>query len=340
MQGKYQAADARKLYSLEQQINTLRGLEQSVVRIGARGRRGQTHPLGTGFFVTPNLLATNVHIPAFFANPDKGSDLSQGHWTFGFSPRASRQEAQYPLRTVAGADFWNDIALLSVGETPGFTPQPLPIAAHTAVTAGKPRIPFVIPGFNQYAPGVIFSSIDLHNLSSFHTYSAQTISGTSGSPLLGPTGEVIGQHFGGTERSGIHTSYASPANKLQELLDITRTGLPPQGPIAALREYHWQDYAHNAPQKRGGFHSQLRSGRDAKEPFGRILHLASRIGGTLPQFENELAVAKQDGSSCKRHQCNGTQNLGCAGPPKQHCQAKHHAPRNTGIDTHRDWILR
>ena len=147
---------------------------------------------------------------------------------------------------MLGADFYNDIAVLNVPPIHGYTPEPLQIAPPgTPIT---PDAPMLVPGQNQYAPGIL-NTLDTSypNTREDLVYINSTIGGTSGSPVLDNQYRVLGVHHHGGTGEGRGAFYP----KLQQVLDDIAAGTADKGMLRDLAPYNLYAWMHGRPGLRG-----------------------------------------------------------------------------------------
>jgi V8-like Glu-specific endopeptidase len=177
---------------------------------------GTPHPRGycTGFSITPNLIATNAHcIDAARQFLDRGATLvalqSSGRGTgVPLTPvyRDSRfSDAQYG---ADGSGF--DVGLMRASAT---LPKQVTVASNETllqIRSGSQVFVFGFPGLtmNESSPVATITQGVLNRMTDFFVraadpasaqrlqHSAQTTSGSSGSPIFSAAGEVIGINAG------------------------------------------------------------------------------------------------------------------------------------------------
>ena len=150
---------------------------------------------GSGFFVAPDKIATNIHVVArpgpIFAKLVDGETI----WT---------------VEGVTGYNVKNDLVVLKIsGES-----TPLPLADSDDIQTGTPLVAFGYPGGKyKVMPGTIARSKKIFN---WLRMKVDTTVGSSGGPVLNKDGQVIGVIVGYGD-DAFH-SYAIPANVLKVLL--------------------------------------------------------------------------------------------------------------------------
>ena len=197
--------------------------EQATVRVG-------NHITGfaTGFFVTRNKIATNIHVvskpgPILVKSVDK-----KKFWI---------------LKGVTAFDVKNDLVILKVA-TDGV---PLPLGDSDGVRIGEPVIAVGYPGGEyKVTEGTLHS---IRNSDQWLRVEINTIGGSSGSAILNSEGQVIGMDVSGYPSY----SYAIPSNALKALLVQSK----PTEPFAQWQKraqisaYHYHSLAN---QKYGAKH--------------------------------------------------------------------------------------
>ncbi len=149
---------------------------------------------GSGFFVAPDKIATNIHV---VARP--GPILV----------KLVDGKTIWAVEYVAAYDVKNDLVVLKItGES-----TPLRLGDSDKVQTGEPIIAFGYPGGKyKVMPGVIAYSTKIFN---WLRMKIDTPVGSSGGPVLNKDGQVIGIIVGYGD--AFH-SYAIPANVLKVLL--------------------------------------------------------------------------------------------------------------------------
>ena len=197
--------------------------EQATVRVG-------NHITGfaTGFFVTLNKIATNIHVasksgPILVESVDK-----KKFWI---------------LKGVTAFDVKNDLVILKVAGDG----VPLPLGASDDVRIGEPVIAVGYSGGEyKVTKGTLHS---VRNSDKWLRVEINTIGGSSGSAILNSDGEVIGMDVSGYPSY----SYAIPSNALKALLVQSK----PTEPFAQWQKraqisaYHYHSLAN---QKYGAKH--------------------------------------------------------------------------------------
>ena len=149
---------------------------------------------GSGFFVAPDRIVTNIHVVArpgpIFAKLVDGKTI-------------------WAVEDVTAYDVKNDLVVLKIaGES-----TPLRLGDSDKVQTGEPIIAFGYPGGKyKVMPGVIAHSKEIFN---WLRIKIDTLVGSSGGPVLNKDGQVIGIIVG---YSDAFHSYAIPANVLKMLL--------------------------------------------------------------------------------------------------------------------------
>ena len=214
---------------------TTKKIKDSIVQIESENQSG------TGFFVTPDRIATSIHVvahagPVFVKSPDKAEN--------------------WAIEGVTGFDTANGIVVLKVaGEG-----VPLPIvSSDTAQIGVSVAIPGYLGGEFKGSEGSIQS---IRKSDKWLRIKTITSKGTNGSPVLNNSGQIIAvivPYDVGTY------SYAIPSNALRALLDKFV-------PIEPLSE--WQQRKH---VRATGSYSLGKEKLDAKDYAGAIVDLDRAI---------------------------------------------------------------
>lgn len=185
----------------------------SVVVLVSRDAEGNPVTLGSGFFVTPRLLATNLHVI---------EDASRVT-----ARLVTGDEREYQIEGSVAIDEANDLVLLKIGASAG---RALPIAGNTrseigdtVYVAGNPA--GLVGSFSQ---GIISAFRD----SDFIQITAPISGGSSGSPVMNDRGDVIGIATLAI-REGQNLNFAIPVSRLVALLNKA-SDVRPLSPRARL----------------------------------------------------------------------------------------------------------
>ena len=163
---------------------------------------------GSGFFVKPNLIATNYHVIAGAASGT--AKLVGKHTT-------------YKIEGFTATDKYNDLALLKVSAS-GIKPLPLGNSdavkiGETIYVAGNPK---GLEG--TFSDGIISSRRGGYAKGRLQM-TAPISPGSSGGPVLNAKGEVIGVSFMILE-GGQNLNFAIPSLYLKTLLALSGTAKP------------------------------------------------------------------------------------------------------------------
>ena len=176
----------------------------ATVYLEMKDKNGKTLGIGSGFFVKPNLIATNYHV---IEGAAKGTAKLVGKYT------------TYNIEGVTATDKTNDLVLLKVT---AYGIKPLSLGDSDAVrigatvyVAGNPK---GLEG--TFSDGIISSRRDKDTKERLQM-TAPISPGSSGGPVLNRKGEVIGVSFM-TLKGGQNLNFAIPSKYLKALL--TRSG--------------------------------------------------------------------------------------------------------------------
>lgn len=170
---------------------------------------------GSGFFVGPGLIATNIHC------------VVGTTWVF---VESARMKTQFPIESVVAFDDKNDLVILKVaGEA-----TPLPLGDSDALKINSPVYAVRCVGEDIEAKGAkgVITPGTVHGIGRSHKHlrlRAPLSHGNSGGPVLNKRGEVIGIVTAGgspvgkqTARTRADFAYAIPSNALKALLEEVR----------------------------------------------------------------------------------------------------------------------
>ena len=166
---------------------------------------------GSGFFVRPNLIATNFHVI-------DGAVKAYAKLVNTATP--------YTIEGVTATDETNDLALLKV-TAHGVTPLPLGDSdavqiGETVYVAGNPL------GFEgTFSDGIISGRRESFTKKERLQMTAPISPGSSGGPVLNPNGEVIGVSTSVyNPLFGQNLNFAVPSNALKALLHRSEEAKP------------------------------------------------------------------------------------------------------------------
>ncbi len=182
----------------------------ATVYLEMKDTNGKTLGIGSGFFVKPNLIATNYHV---IEGAAKGTAKLVGKFT------------RYNIEGVTSTDKTNDLALLKVT---AYGIKPLSLGdsdkvriGETVYVAGNPK---GLEG--TFSDGIISSRRD--KLTKERLQMTAPISpGSSGGPVLSKKGEVIGVSVA-VHRAldAQNLNFAIPSKYLKKLLDQSKLAKP------------------------------------------------------------------------------------------------------------------
>ena len=192
----------------------------ATVSLEMQDSNGDTLGHGSGFFVRPNLIATNFHVI---------DGAAKGY------ARLVNTATTYPIEGFTAANEANDLALLKV-TAHGVTPLPLGDSdavqiGETVYVAGNPL------GFEgTFSDGIISGRRDSAGKKERLQMTAPISPGSSGGPVLNRKGEVIGVSTSlYNPLFGQNLNFAVTSKALQALL--AQSGLPKPLPYRAAASY-------------------------------------------------------------------------------------------------------
>ena len=182
----------------------------ATVYLEMQDSNGKTLGFGSGFFVKPNLIATNYHVIAGAAS---GTAKLVGKYT------------TYKIEGWTATDETNDLALLKVSVS-GIKPLPFGNSdavktGETVYVAGNPK---GLEG--TFSDGIISSRRDRYTKERFQM-TAPISPGSSGGPVLNSKGEVIGVSVAAhRDLDAQNLNFAIPSNYLKTLLTLSKPARP------------------------------------------------------------------------------------------------------------------
>lgn len=196
----------------------------ATVYLEMKDSAGKTLGIGSGFFVKPNIIATNYHV---IEGASKGTAKLVGKYK------------TYNIEGVTATDMKNDLALLKVK---AFGIKPLALGDSNAVkigatvyVAGNPK---GLEG--TFSNGIISSRRDRYKRERLQM-TAPISPGSSGGPVLNNKSEVIGVSFM-TLHGGQNLNFAIPSKFLKTLLISSVTSSPiwkENGLISGETYFNW-----------------------------------------------------------------------------------------------------
>ena len=183
----------------------------ATVYLEMQDSNGKTLGFGSGFFVKPNLIATNYHV---IAGASSGTAKLVGKHT------------TYKIEGLTATYKYNDLALLKV---PASGIKPLPIGNSDAVKIGETVYVIGNPKGLEgtFSDGTISSRHGGHAKGRLQM-TAPISPGSSGGPVLNKKGEVIGVSYAILE-NGQNLNFVIPSLYLKTLLALSGTVKPLPG---------------------------------------------------------------------------------------------------------------
>lgn len=180
----------------------------SVVLLVIQDSNGQTISLGSGFFVTSNVVATNVHVI---------ESASRGY------AKIIGQRTKYDILGIVGIDASRDLVLLSLDGTKA---PSLSLGDSSKVAVGDDVYAFGNPqGLEGTLSQGIISSIRKIGNDSFLQITAPISPGSSGGPIVNSEGKVVGVAVA-TLKGGQNLNFAIPSAFLAPLVSNIRSLSP------------------------------------------------------------------------------------------------------------------
>lgn len=179
----------------------------SVVLLMMNDRNGQPHALGSGFFVSPGLVATNYHVI-------EGAG--------GGTAKLIGQDGTYRLTGVGATDAVHDLALVGVEGATG----PSLTLAEDALEVGQPVFAIGNPrGLEGTFSSGIVSSIRGLQSDTVVQITAPISPGSSGGPVIDEHGRVVGVATA-SYTAGQNLNFAVPVKYLSRLLSTKAAEQP------------------------------------------------------------------------------------------------------------------
>ena len=212
----------------------------ATVYLEMQDKNGKTLGIGSGFFVQPNLIATNYHV---IEGAAKGTAKLVGKYT------------TYNIEGVTATDKANDLALLKVT---AYGIKPLSLGdsnsiriGETVYVAGNPK------GLEGTFSDGIISSLRNKDTKERFQMTAPISPGSSGGPVLNRKSKVIGVSFAVyKDLDAQNLNFAIPSKYLEKLLDQSKLAKPlTQGKqtISAGTYFLWG----NAKYKTGNYRGAI-----------------------------------------------------------------------------------
>ena len=182
----------------------------ATVYLEMKDSNGKILGFGSGFFVKPNLIATNHHVIAGAASG---------------TAKLVDKYITYEIEGWTATDEDNDLALLKVS---AYGIKPLPLGNSDAVKIGETVYvagnPKGLEG--TFSDGIISSRRDKYTKERFQM-TAPISPGSSGGPVLNGKGEVIGVSVAAhRDLDAQNLNFAIPSNYLKTLLTLSKPVKP------------------------------------------------------------------------------------------------------------------
>lgn len=170
---------------------------------------GTEPSLGSGFFVRPGIIATNLHVVRYMLRG--GVVLTTDEIT---------DEPRWWVSEVLAVDDVHDIALLAVSTGGNVRPPVLPMMRNEKSLAIGQKIyalgnPQGLSG--TMSEGIISSQLRTDGDSSLIQITAPISPGSSGGPIISERGEVVGVAVASL-RGGQNLNFAIPASRVLDLM--------------------------------------------------------------------------------------------------------------------------
>ena len=180
----------------------------ATVLIVMEDANGQPLSLGSGFFVRPGEIASNVHVVEGAAR--------------GYAKPVG-QKTKYDIEGVTAIDANRDLVVLKVSSS---RPQALSLGNSDAVQVGEPVYAVGNPQGLEgtFSQGIISSIRDI-GADKLLQITAPISPGSSGGPVLNGKGEVIGVSVA-TFNGGQNLNFAIPSSYLKTLLSSAGPAKP------------------------------------------------------------------------------------------------------------------
>jgi len=190
----------------------------AMVTLIMQGKNGHTMSLGSGFFVAPSLVATNLHVVSGTKS--------------GIAKRIGKKESLTVLGFVA-VDAINDLAILEVNDSSSAT---LSITNSSSASIGDTIYALGSPeGFEGTFSQGIISGVRERRGVRLLQISAPISPGSSGGPILDQTARVVGISVA-VYGEGQNLNFAVPSDYLSTLLTHTSALQPLSALPAASRQ--------------------------------------------------------------------------------------------------------
>ena len=172
---------------------------------------------GSGFFVAPQVIATNFHVIE-----DKGKSRVKSMIAY----KHSKKKRLHPVKYVRAVDKKHDLAILQVSVS---SVNPLYLGDSRAVESlDKVYIVGNPLGYEgKFSQGIVSGEEEIEGVKYIQTDAAIS-PGSSGGPMINNQGEVIGVATLSHMYIGQNLNFAIPSNHLKALLTTHGVWLPPK----------------------------------------------------------------------------------------------------------------
>ena len=244
----------------------------ATVYLEMKDSSGTVLGFGSGFFVKPNLIATNYHVIEGAAS---GTAKLIGKYT------------KYTIEGVTATDKKNDLTLLKVT---AFGIKPLSLGDNELVKIGAKVYvagnPIGLEG--TFSDGIISSRHDKYTKERLQM-TALISPGSNGGPVLNRKGQVIGVSFMNVD-GGEKLNLAIPSKYVRDLLAKSKLSIPlPQGDksISAKTYFLWGCVKDALGNYKGAV-AEYSKAIQLKPDYAKAYHNRGYTKDALKQFEDAI----------------------------------------------------